>query len=85
MCLTPGIIGSAIMKVTSRSDLRSGSVNGPQVLCKETIKSPRCGVHNVVLERITVPIDEYAPYLGLITCYLCPVSLSVVQEGETQL
>jgi hypothetical protein len=41
---------------------------------------PLCGVHNVLLVRSKVLIDENHPYLGHIICYVCPVSLRVVAD-----
>ena len=45
---------------------------------------PVCGVHKVPLVRDTIPVDGYHPYLGQITCYLCPVSRKVVADVATQ-
>ena len=54
---------------------------GPSCYVKKQSNPPWCGVHSVALQKITLPVDEYAPYLGLVTCYVCPVSHSVVTEG----
>jgi hypothetical protein len=57
---------------------------GVSCYVKKQSRLPRCGVHDVVLEQVTIPIDEYAPHLGLVTCYVCPISLSVLEEAETK-
>ena len=50
---------------------------------KENSKPPpMCGVHNVALVEDRLPIDPYAPHLGHITGYVCPVSGRLV-AGET--
>lgn len=52
------------------------------VLCYETKSSiqPVCGAHHVPLVRNLIPIDPYAPGLGKISCYICPVSQAVAEE-----
>jgi hypothetical protein len=49
---------------------------------KKDSKEPVCGVHNVSLVQIRIPIDSNAPGLGRITCYVCSVSRTVIQEGK---
>jgi hypothetical protein len=41
---------------------------------------PMCGVHNLALVLSELPIDPYAPHLGHITGYVCPVSGRFVEE-----
>jgi hypothetical protein len=41
-----------------------------------------CGAHNVPLIKNQIPIDMYAPGLGKITCYVCPVSQTVARETK---
>ena len=43
---------------------------------------PICGVHNVLLKRGVALIDPLAPFLGLITCLICPVSRFVVLDSN---
>jgi hypothetical protein len=52
------------------------------VLCmqKKDSNLPLCTLHNVLLKQQEVPIDSNAPSLGRITCYVCPISRSVVRE-----
>jgi hypothetical protein len=38
-----------------------------------------CGAHKVPLVRQMVPIDANAPWLGRISCFLCPVGRIVVE------
>ena len=54
------------------------------VLCyqKPDSNQPLCGVHNVVLVQNQIPIDANAPALGRITCFVCAVSRTVVQERK---
>jgi hypothetical protein len=55
-----------------------------QVLCvqKKDSDLPICAVHNVPLKQDRISIDPNAPALGRITCYVCPISKSVVVEGQ---
>ncbi len=55
---------------------------GPQCFRKKDSDPPVCGVHGVLLAESAIPIDENAPHLGSVTCYVCPVSLTVVQDSE---
>jgi hypothetical protein len=43
---------------------------------------PYCGVHNVLLQLGEALIDPLAPFLGLITCLICPVSRFVVLDSN---
>jgi len=43
---------------------------------------PACAVHDAVLVRETLPIDANAPYLGQVTCYVCPVSRNVPLDSQ---
>jgi catabolite regulation protein CreA len=54
------------------------------VMCfqKKDSNQTVCGVHNVPLVQNRIAIDPNAPGLGLVTCYICAVSRSVVQEGK---
>jgi hypothetical protein len=47
---------------------------------KEKSNPPMCGIHNVALVKRDLPIDPYAPQLGHITGYLCPVSGKLVPD-----
>jgi hypothetical protein len=51
---------------------------------KENSHPPICGIHNVALVQSQLPIDRYAPHLGHITSYVCPVSGQVVKEAATR-
>jgi hypothetical protein len=37
-------------------------------------------MHNVPLKQQQIAIDANAPALGRITCFICPVSHSIVRE-----
>lgn len=54
------------------------------VACYETKNSnqPVCGKHKVPLIKNQIPIDMYAPGLGRIDCYICPVSRAVAREAN---
>jgi hypothetical protein len=54
------------------------------VICmlKNESNLPICAVHNVPLKQDRISIDSNAPGLGRITCYVCPISKSVVVEGQ---
>jgi hypothetical protein len=54
------------------------------VLCMQKKDSdvPICAVHNVPLKQDRISIDSNAPGLGRITCFVCPISRSVVVEGQ---
>jgi hypothetical protein len=41
---------------------------------------PPCKMHNESLVRIAIPIDRNVPDLGVVECYVCPVSRAVVDE-----
>jgi hypothetical protein len=47
---------------------------------KENSKPPICGVHHVPLTQSKLPIDPYAPHLGQITVWICPVSGQVLVD-----
>jgi len=49
-------------------------------MLKRDSKVPHCAVHNVPLKEEHISIDSNAPQLGSITCYVCPISRSVVHE-----
>jgi hypothetical protein len=53
-----------------------------QVFCNQKTDSnlPLCAVHNVALRQNQIAIDANAPALGRITCYVCPISRTVVRE-----
>jgi len=54
-----------------------------QCFKKKGLIPPVCGVHNVPLEQNQISIDSFAPRLGHITCFRCPVSYAVVRDvGE---
>jgi hypothetical protein len=55
---------------------------GPRCFRKKESTPPACGLHDVVLEQRMIAIDENAPYLGRVTCFVCPVSNSVVEDAE---
>jgi hypothetical protein len=46
--------------------------------------TPMCGVHNAALVKTIVQVDNVAPHLGQISCYICPKSGRVLQELPTQ-
>jgi hypothetical protein len=56
------------------------------VLCvqKKDSNVPICDIHNVALKQHQIAIDSNAPSLGHITCYVCPVSRSVVREPRRE-
>jgi hypothetical protein len=43
---------------------------------------PICGVHKVRLVRDETPIDPLAPFMGRISCLICPVSELVVIDSD---
>lgn len=45
---------------------------------------PVCGVHGVNLLQSAIPIDPSAPHLGMITCYVCPISLIILREDTIE-
>jgi hypothetical protein len=49
---------------------------------KKDSNPPICGVHNVLLTLGRTPIDSFAPYLGGVTCLICPVSQLVVLNSD---
>lgn len=51
---------------------------------KKNSSPPTCGIHDVGLIRRKLPIDRYAPGLGSISCYICPVSGEVVPDDSPQ-
>lgn len=55
---------------------------GPGCFRKKESNPPACGLHNVALEQTVIAIDENAPYLGRVNCFVCPVSNSVVEDTE---
>jgi catabolite regulation protein CreA len=54
------------------------------VMCfqKKDSDHPVCGIHNVSLVQNRIAIDPNAPGLGAVTCYVCAISRTVVQEGK---
>jgi hypothetical protein len=48
---------------------------------KTIMNVPYCAQHNVRLKQEQIPIDSNAPGLGRISCFVCPISQSVVREG----
>ena len=57
---------------------------GPVCFQKRDENPPTCGVHNVVLEERRIPIDEIAPDLGWVVCYVCPASEEVLRDPAPQ-
>jgi hypothetical protein len=55
---------------------------GPRCFRKKESNPPACGLHNVALEQKVIAIDENAPHLGRVTCFVCPVSDAVVEDVE---
>lgn len=55
---------------------------GPGCFRKKESNPPACGLHNVEFEQRVIAIDENAPYLGRVPCFVCPVSNSVVEDTE---
>ena len=55
---------------------------GPRCFRKKESNPPACGLHDVELEQRVIAIDENAPYLGRVTCFVCPASDSVVEDTE---
>jgi hypothetical protein len=53
---------------------------GSACYVKKNSNPLRCGAHDVVLVQRTFPIDQNAPSLGLVSCYVCPVSKEVVSD-----
>jgi hypothetical protein len=54
------------------------------VMCfqKKDLNQTVCGVHNVPLVQKRIAVDPNAPGLGIVSCYMCNVSRTVVQEGK---
>ena len=57
---------------------------GPLCFVREDKNTPVCGIHHVKLEEREIPIDQDAPYLGRINCFVCPVSEKVVPDLPTR-
>ena len=57
---------------------------GPVCFFNGNVSPPSCGVHNVDLEVRRIPIDDIAPDLGWVACYVCPVSEEVVRDPAPQ-
>jgi hypothetical protein len=55
---------------------------GPGCFRKKESNPPACGLHDVEFEHRVISIDENAPGLGRVTCLVCPVSDSVVEDTE---
>jgi hypothetical protein len=55
---------------------------GPQCYRKTDSIPHVCGLHNVLLVKRVISIDQNAPHLGHVACYVCPVSETVVQDSE---
>jgi hypothetical protein len=55
---------------------------GFQCFRKKESDPPVCGLHNVPLVEIVVSIDQNAPNLGTVDCYVCPVSNTVIRDLE---
>jgi len=51
-----------------------------QCFSKRDSNPPVCGVHRVVVVQKQVSIDQNAPWLGRISCNMCPVIKAVVRE-----
>jgi hypothetical protein len=51
---------------------------------KKNSIQPVCGVHGANLTQCTIPIDPNAPHIGMITCYMCPISQNVIQDDTIQ-
>jgi len=47
---------------------------------KKESNPPVCGVHNAILVAKMVSIDANLAGLGLVSCMICPTSLTVVRE-----
>jgi hypothetical protein len=58
------------------------TVLGPRCFRNIDSKQPTCAVHNVPLVQTTISIDQNAPHLGGVPCFICPVSNTVVEELE---
>ena len=52
----------------------------PQCSWKAGSDPPVCEVHDELLVQTVIPIDRNAPALGVLPCYVCPVSKDVVNE-----
>jgi hypothetical protein len=55
---------------------------GPRCYRKTESNPPACGLHNVLLVKTVISIDQNAPHLGRVACYVCPASETVVQDME---
>lgn len=51
-----------------------------QCFSRKESNPPFCAVHRVAVVQKQIPIDEFAPQLGRVTCSMCPVSRAVVRE-----
>lgn len=43
---------------------------------------PICGVHKVPLYQSKTPIDRLAPFIGHVSCLICPISELVVLDSN---
>jgi len=78
----PGIVSLQFERRQGLSQAHPDRETPMPVLCmlKKDSTLPLCDTHNVMLKEQQIPIDSNAPALGRITCYVCPVSNSVVRE-----
>ena len=53
-----------------------------QCFKKRDSSQPVCSTHNVPLDVCEVLFSRFAPFLGFVTRYKCPVSQHVVVESE---
>ena len=64
------------------NELQSETEMGPLCYREKYSDPPACGVHGVLLAESAIPIDDNAPHLGHVVCYVCPVSSTVAQDSE---
>jgi len=50
---------------------------------KANANPPACELHNELLVLAAIPIDEHVRNLGVVNCYICPVSKAVVNESKS--
>ncbi len=75
--------GKGLANYNGRKINLAGKGNMAQSCFKKRGSNPPvCGVHNVRLIEISVPIDSNAPYLGVITCLKCPVGNVIASSEE---
>lgn len=84
ICIGPGLDSRGRGRTEQKA---AGKKSGAKRMAEQCFKKkgsipPVCGVHNVPLVQIQVPIDRDSPGFRQITCLKCPVSRTVVLDVQ---